>query len=350
MNARLSAITIAPGASVREALEAIDRGGVGLALVTEEGSLVGTLTDGDVRRAILGGAGLGDCIADFANTDFTTVGPETDRSWVLDLMQARSLRDIPVVDDQGRLVGLHVLGELISATPRPESAVIMAGGRGRRLQPLTQSQPKPMLSVAGRPIIERIVLHLVGSGFERVFISVSYLAERIEDHFGSGDRFGCQIEYLREDPVEPLGTAGALGLLPGEVRFGELPVLVMNGDLLTQFSPSAMLERHSTDANVMTLGSYEYFHEVPFGVIDTDGRRLVSLREKPTQGWRVSAGIYCVAPTVLQRIEPTAPLDMTDVVAECLRRDEPIGIFDIEEEWLDVGRASELRRARGTTT
>jgi len=347
MNTRLAAITIAADASVRDALRAIDRGSVGLALVVYGGRLVGTLTDGDIRRAVLGGATLDDRVETYANPDFTAVDPETDRSWILDLMQARSLRNIPVVDAGGRLVGLHVLGELISGEPRPERALIMAGGRGSRLQPLTEVRPKPMLAVAGRPILERIVLHLVGCGFQHLFISVNYLAEQIEAHFGTGERFGCRIEYLYENASAPLGTAGALGLLPDAVRSAELPLLVMNGDLLTQFSPAALLDHHVARGNVITVGTRDYLHQIPFGVVETDGDRLVSLREKPTEGWQVNAGIYALSTGVIRRIGAGAALDMPEVISDCLGREEPVGAFAVEGEWLDVGRVSELRRARG---
>src|SRR3989304_1487910 len=202
-------ISIKQSATIREAMEAIQRGACWIALVVDNNSkLLGLITDGDIRRALLSGATLNDPLEPYMQRKFTAVPPTTGRSEVLDLMRARSLNQIPIVDQTGKLVGLHLMREIIGAVRRPNWAVIMAGGRGERLRPLTDSIPKPMIKVAGRPILERIVLHLVGYGIRRIFISVNYLSQVIEDHFGDGTRFGCTIEYLRE--TQPLGTGGSL--------------------------------------------------------------------------------------------------------------------------------------------
>ena len=199
--------------TIRDALAAVDLGAAGIALATDEaGRLVGVATDGDLRRALLRGSALEDPVLPVLNRSFVSLTRSQTRADALDLMLARHIDVVPVTDADGRPVALHLLHAFLEPVARGNWAVIMAGGRGTRLQPLTDTTPKPMLKVAGRPILERIVLHLVGHGIERIFLSVNYLAHVIEDHFGDGRRFGARIEYLRED--RPLGTAGALGLLP----------------------------------------------------------------------------------------------------------------------------------------
>jgi len=339
----LRQIVIPETATIRTAMEAIDVGAVEIALVTDErGRLVGTLSDGDVRRAILRGATLDAMAVPYANRRFTAVGAATSRAEVLDLMRARVLEQIPILDESGLLIGLHLLRDVLGATPRPNWAVVMAGGRGERLRPITDSVPKPMLRVAGRPILERIILHLVGHGFRRVFISVHYKAEIIERHFGDGSDFGCSIEYLREEA--PLGTGGALSLL---VVQPDDPVLVLNGDLVTQLDVGRMLDAHLNKGHKATVAVHEYVHTVPFGVIELESDRVVALREKPTQSWLANAGVYILAPDLITRVPKATDFPLPALVEECLERRETVGVFNIEEDWIDVGQRHELRRARG---
>jgi dTDP-glucose pyrophosphorylase len=336
-------LSIGPNASLREAMEAIQRGACGIALVVdEEGRLLGVMTDGDIRRAVLGGAALGDPVEPYMVRNYTAAGPAAGRSEVLDLMRARSLSQIPIVDEAGKLLGIHLLREIIGAAPRPNWAVVMAGGRGERLRPLTDAIPKPMVRVAGRPILERIVLHLVGFGIRRVFISVNYLGKVIEEHFEHGARFGCRIEYLRED--RPLGTGGSLSLLPG---LPEHPLLVLNGDLITQLNVHDMLAFHAAGSFALTVGVHQYAHTVPYGVLDVAGGCVQAITEKPTARWLINAGAYVLSPCVLDRLPKQEPFTLPALVETCLGMGDRVGAFPIEEEWIDVGQHQELQRARG---
>ena len=218
----------------------------------------------------------------------------------------------------------------------------MAGGRGQRLRPLTDTIPKPMLKVAGRPILERIILHLVGFGIRRIFISVNYLSDLIEQHFRDGAAHGCAIEYLRER--EPLGTGGSLGLLPETPQH---PLLVLNGDLVTQFDVGAMLAHHAAGRYRATVGVHKYAHTVPYGVIEIADGRVVHLCEKPTLRWPTNAGVYVLDPALLERIPADTLYPITALVEDCLEKGEPVGAFDLDEDWLDVGQHQELRHARG---
>jgi dTDP-glucose pyrophosphorylase len=338
-------------APIREVMLRIDRGAVAIALVVgSDGKLEGTVSDGDVRRALLAGAGLDDRVAPFVSRHPVTVSEGTDRAAVLDLMLARRLNQIPVLDDADRLVGLHVVRELLGGEEKPNWAVVLAGGRGSRLGPLTESTPKPMLHVAGRPILERIVLHLVGSGIFRIHLAVGHLAEQVRDHFGDGSDHGCTVTYLEEDPARPLGTGGPLrGLLELESPPTD-PLLVMNGDLVASFSVAGLLEHHNRAGAAATVALREYVHEVPFGVAQmsgTDPEVIAELIEKPRWSGLVNAGIYVIEPRLLELIPEGVSYPITELIETCLARREKVAGWLLTDDWHDVGRPSEFARARG---
>ncbi len=348
MSSALASAQVTVEGSLRDVVLALDRGALSVALVMESPSrLVGIFTDGDVRRALLGGASLDAPLAGYMKTQFTTVTPSVGRAEVLDLMHARRFAVVPIVDDQGGFQGCHHVHDLLGVAPRPNWAVIMAGGRGARLGGLTDHVPKPMLRVAGRPILERMVLHLVGFGIRRIFLSVNYLGHVIEDHFGDGAKFGCAISYLREE--RPLGTGGALSLLPG---VPEAPFLVVNGDVVTQADLGAMLDAHQgAGADVMlTIATRRYLHTVPFGCIEAAGTRVVEVEEKPTLSRLINAGMYVVSPTLLERVPGNAEFTMPDLVQSCLTRNEHVLAFEVADDWIDVGQKEQLREARGEVT
>lgn len=335
---------VGPGSTIRGAMEVIGQGTVEIALVVDDdGRLIGTVTDGDIRRALLRGATLEDSISPVMNRRFVAVGTGVSRAEVLDLMRARTIAQLPILDTDGRLQGLHLLREIVGGVRRSNWAVVMAGGRGERLRPLTDSLPKPMIPVAGRPILERIILHLVGYGIREIFIAVHYMAEVIENHFGDGSQLGCRIRYLRE--AVPLGTGGALSMLPERPRD---PLLVLNGDLLTQFDVSALLDHHVAAGARATIAVHQHRYVVPFGVVETtaDGK-VRTLSEKPGVVWLANAGIYVVEPDLLDRVTPGVATPMPAVIEDCLEQGETVAAYHLEDDWIDVGLPHELRRARG---
>ncbi|MEU6646111.1 nucleotidyltransferase family protein [Saccharomonospora sp. NPDC046836] len=335
-------------ASIRSALSAIDKHHAQQAFVVDAaGKLVGAISEADIRHALLGGVGLGSPAYPLLRRTVATLPPHAGRAEALDLMRALHLREVPVVDEKGRLVGVHADGELAGGPQLRNWAVIMAGGRGTRLAPLTDDIPKPMLPVAGRPILERLVLHLVGSGVTRIFISVNYLAPMIEEHFGDGTRFGCRIEYLREEPDVPLGTGGSLRLLTDLGHEPADPLLVLNGDLVTEFLVSRLLDAHVSGGVVATIATSEYRHQVPFGVLEGEGGRLVRMVEKPTSSWPVNAGIYVLEPKLISRIPQGELFPITALFDDCLSCGWPVGLWPLQESWLDIGRPNELAKARG---
>ncbi len=324
-----------------DGIRAIEAGGAGIALaLDDQNQLVGTLTDGNVRRALLRGASLESPLAPYVNRNFTAVEVETDRVEVLDLMQSRMLNQVPIISKDGKLVGLHLLHEIIGAVERPNWAVIMAGGMGMRLRPITDQLPKSMIRVAGRPILERLVLHLVGYGIKRVFLAVCYLGEMIQEHFGDGERFGCRVEYLREK--EPLGTGGALSLLPEKPSY---PLVMLNGDLLTRVNLEDMLGFHAEGKYIATMGVRRYSHQVPFGCVEIEGNRICRLEEKPVLERMINAGVYVLAPEIIERV-PNKFYPITNLFEKCLEQDEPVGVFEIQEEWMDIGQRRQLKAAQ----
>jgi len=342
----LDRFIVRPGHTVRDAMQTITDNWRELALVADAAQrVVGVITDGDIRRGLLAGLTLESPATAVMTRDYISVGPDADRAGVLDLMKARSIRHVPVIDGDRRLVAIHFLEALIGTAEKPNTAVIMAGGEGRRLRPLTDAVPKPMVQVAGRPILERIVLHLVGYGIRRIFISVNYLAHQIEAHFGDGSRFGCAIDYLHER--EALGSGGALSLLPPDLAH---PVLVMNGDLVSQFDVTRLLDFHAHEQAAATLAARHYRVDIPFGVVETRANRLCALTEKPAAHYLINSGIYVLDPAVLAMVPRDCFFPMTDLFERLLAEQRPVAVYRIEEDWIDVGRSEDLSRANGRGT
>ena len=268
--------------------------------------------------------------------------PTVPRVEVLDIMQARRFEQVPIVDEQGRVIGLHLLHDILGNIARPNWAVVMAGGKGMRLRPLTEKLPKPMIKVAGRPLLERIILHLVSYGVRRIFLSVNHMAPVIEEYFEDGSKYGTKIEYLRED--DPLGSGGAISLLP---EIPEQALLVMNGDLIVDTNFTDLIEFHSQNDFYATMGVYSYFHQVPFGCVEIQNNRLVSLEEKPVLEKTVNAGIYVLSPQAASTIPKNTYFPITTLFEDALKNNLVCGTFPVEKEWLDIGSPQQLRQARG---
>jgi dTDP-glucose pyrophosphorylase len=346
----LERVSIRTDATIRHVLEVVDRSAMKVALVVDDdGLLLGMLTDGDVRRALLGGATLDDDALPFATKTPQTVSAGSSRALVLDLMRANRIDSVPETDERGRLVGLHTLSDVIGSQPLPNPAVVMAGGRGTRLGPITENRPKPLVEVAGRSIIEWIVLNLVGGGIRHVYVSVNHLADMVVEHLGDGSRLGCTVDYLREDPANPLGTAGSLALIEREHLDHAVPILVMNGDLMVQFEPQQLLDFHEDRAAEVTVATRPYQHQVPFGVVTCEpgSDRITGIREKPTFTADVSAGVYAVSPAALDHLRPEQPSDMPDLVQACLDAGTRVSSWRMPSDWIDIGTPGDLARAKG---
>ncbi len=344
----LGAATAPTSATLHDVLAVIDRSALAVALIVDdEQRLVGLLTDGDVRRALLGGAALSAAALPFATAAPQTVPAGSGRAKVLDLMRALHIAAVPEVDTSGRLVGLHTLSDVIGVEPLPNPAVIMAGGRGTRLGELARDTPKPLMEVADRSILEWIVLNLVGGGVRDLYVSVNHLADQIESHLGDGSRLGCSVTYLREDPDRPLGTAGSLALFRATRPDLAVPTLVLNGDLMFRFEPDQLLAFHDRCAATITVATRPYQHEVPFGVVETSGTSVTQVREKPSLSMNVNAGVYAVAPEALDLVEPGAPSTMPELIQTCLDKGATVAAWPLRSDWIDVGTPGDLARAKG---
>lgn len=343
----LSGACVELSATLRDALLAIDAGGMSAALVQSGDRFVGIVTDGDARRAILGGARLSDPVSPFVNANPVVARVDESRAAVLDLMRARRVAQVPILDSGGQVAGIHTLRGLVGRTVRRNVAVILAGGRGTRLGGAAGGLPKPMVDVAGRPLLERIVHHLVGHGIEQVVISVGYRASIIEEHFGDGSHHGCRILYVR-DPDIMLGSAGPLSLVAEALPDIDAPVLVMNGDLVTQFDAGALVDFHTASGSDVTVAITRHSYEVPFGVVSCVGTgRVTEILEKPVRVDQVLAGIYVLEPAVLGLVPPKQPLPMNELLDQCIGSGRTVTAWSTDGQWIDIGRPSDLGRARG---
>lgn len=330
-------------ATIRQAISAIDLSEAKIAIVVdEERRLLGTVTDGDIRRGILRGVSLDDSVTAVMNAKPTVAKASLSRQQVEALMRREHFRQMPTVDEDGRVVRIDILAAPHAYGKRDNVVVIMAGGLGARLGPLTADRPKPLLKVGGRPILESIVKSFTDYGFNRFFISVNYKREMVESHFGDGSQWGASIQYLRED--QPLGTAGALSLLPEEPSS---PLILMNGDILTNVNFDSLLTYHTEHGAAATVGVREFGLPVPYGVIDVEGDRLVGIREKPVFQLLVNAGIYVLEPEALRMVPKGVRFDMPQVFNALVRANRHVSVFPIREYWIDIGHMQDFERANG---
>lgn len=332
---------IAANTTLRGALETINEVGCQMALVVDgQQRLLGTLSDGDARRALLRGLTLADPVSEAMHRTPTVVKVDDDRETRLGVMKRLGLHQLPVVDAQGYVVGLEVVGDFLVAPERDEWVVIMAGGLGSRLKELTRETPKPMLSVGSRPILETIIRAFAEQGFRHFYLAVNYKAEQIEAHFGDGSKFGVHVHYLREE--RRLGTAGALSLLP---MLPERPFIVTNADLLTKEDYCAMVDRHVAEAADATMGVRKYEMQVPFGVVREDAGRIAGIDEKPVHRFVVSAGMYVLSPRMLELVPRDAFFDMPSLFEAAIGQGLQARCHLVDGYWLDIGRPADFEQA-----
>jgi dTDP-glucose pyrophosphorylase len=327
--------------TIDQVIRNLDRVAIRIVLVVNErGELEGTISDGDVRRGLLKGLSLESPIASVIHRNPLVVTPEMGRDLVMRLMVANKIHQIPIVDEQHHIVGLHLWDDITTPAERPNLMVIMAGGMGTRLHPYTRNCPKPLLPVAGKPILEHIIERARLEGFRDFVLAVNWLGHMIEDHFGEGDRLGVRIRYVREE--SPLGTAGALSLLqpaPGEA------FVVTNGDVITDIRYGELLDFHIRYNAMATMAvrSYEWQH--PFGVVQTRGVNIVGFEEKPVVRSRINAGVYVLMPEALNVLEAGEPCGMPTVFARLKEKGARTVAYPMHEPWLDVGRPDDLESA-----
>ncbi len=342
MNQDWQKVLVAPDDSIEQVLQVIDQGALRMALVVDaDRRLLGVVADGDVRRGLLRRIGLDCPVREIMNTAPHTLRVGFAREEAVTLMKRHDLLQLPVLDAAGHLVGLESQREILGPQRYDNPVFLMAGGFGKRLHPLTEACPKPMLPVGGKPILENILENFVAAGFHRFYISVHYLAERIEAYFGNGERWGISIEYIEEKT--PLGTGGALGLLPD---IGDLPLLMMNGDLLTRLNFAELLKYHVEHGARITMCVREYDFQVPFGVVATAGNLVTGITEKPVHSFFVNAGVYVLDPAAVRSVGQQQKIDMPDIIGRVLAENGKVVIFPVHEYWLDIGRMDDFEQAQ----
>lgn len=335
------AVLISPDTSLRNTMAKIDAGAMKVALVVDnERRLLGTVTDGDIRRGLLAGSQLTDPVERCMYRTPTTAKVSESRCSVLSKMRKMVLQQIPVVDDNGFIVGLKLIEDYLLAQERENWVVIMAGGPGTRLKELTRDTPKPMLTVGDRPLLETSICRFVEQGFRHIWLAVNYHAGKIEDHFGDGKEFGAEIRYLRED--KRLGTAGALSLLH---QAPVAPILVTNADLLANIDYCDMIDEHvSTDATA-TMAVREYDYQIPYGVVQTEKENIRQLDEKPVKTVLVNAGVYVLSPEVISIVPKETLFDMPELFEALIGEGRRIRCYRVHGYWLDIGRHEDFCKA-----
>ena len=334
-------IKLSISSTIEEALKIIDSGGLRLGLVVDSANkLLGTVSDGDVRRGLLNGINLSESLEHVLHRNPVVCSVNDSKEDILKVAIENKIYQVPIVDESNTLLGIEEVNTLLKPSNYPNKVILMVGGLGSRLMPLTESTPKPMLHVGNKPILQTIVEKFASYGFTNITMCVNYKSDVIQDFFGDGANFGVNIDYLTED--KRLGTAGALSLLDSEPQ---APFFVMNGDLLTNVNFEHLLEFHQSNRATATMCVREYDFQVPYGVVNLQNGKITSIEEKPVQKFFVSAGIYMLEPSCLEYIPKNDFYDMPTLFSKLIELGEATTSFPLREYWLDIGRIEEYEKA-----
>jgi dTDP-glucose pyrophosphorylase/predicted transcriptional regulator len=334
-------IIVKESTSILEVLQIIDKSSKQLAIVVDENKkLLGTISDGDIRRALLKNISLDKSVENIYFKTPTIATINHSKEEIINICRTKKIHQIPIVDDKGNLIGLEILDELISKESKINKVVLMVGGLGTRLKPLTENTPKPMLKVGNKPILQTIVEKFAEYGYTNIVMCVNYKSHIIQDYFGDGKEFGVNIEYILEK--QRMGTAGALSLLTQKPIE---PFFVMNGDLLTNVNFEHLHDFHLSNNSMGTMCVREYDFQVPYGVVNIKNSRILSIEEKPTHKFFVSAGIYMLSPEILEYIPQNQFYDMPTLFEKIISENKNTISFPLREYWLDIGRIEEYKKA-----
>tara|TARA_Y100000022_G_C13222413_1_gene363084 strand:- start:50 stop:1087 length:1038 start_codon:yes stop_codon:yes gene_type:complete len=329
--------------SIEKAINLLDKNGKRILIATKDDKFLGTISDGDIRRGLISGFQLNSNIIDVINSDPIKVLPDSNHSLILELMNENEVDQIPEVNDKGICTGLFLKSLIIQKKLISSNLVIMAGGEGRRLLPRTKEVPKPLLKVKGKPIIEHIIASAKKNGINDIIVSINYLGEKIEDYLQDGKKFGVNITYLKES--KKLGTAGCLSLIE---NLPEEPLLVVNGDLITNVDLNQILNFHLDSNSAATMGVRIHESQNPFGVVKLSGTDIIGFEEKPIYTSYVNAGIYVINPECLKYLPYSEPYDMPNFFDLISSNNKKTSAFMIHESWIDVGRENDFLNANNS--
>lgn len=327
--------------SIRDAIECLNKTAIKIVLVVNEnGTLDGTVSDGDIRRGLLRGLNLDQTIENVIHRNSLAVSPNVERNKIIELMTESKVHQIPIINKRGQLVGLHLWDEVSQPLSRTNTVVIMAGGKGLRLRPHTQHCPKPLIQISGKPILEHIINRAKSDGFQHFVIAIHYLGDMIKDYFGNGSKFGVEIEYLCEPT--PLGTAGALSLFHPK---SDESFVVTNGDVISDINYGKLLDFHRINnaMGTMAVRFHEWHH--PFGVVQTDGIEIVGFEEKPVSRTQINAGVYALRPEILNKLSDNQHCHMPNLFEKIQKNGLRVLAYPMYEPWIDIGNPDDLKIA-----
>ena len=327
--------------TIKEVVSLLDAVALRIALITDESNLlIGTVSDGDIRRGLLKGLSLDSPIESIVKRDPIVVSPELSREKVLQIMTSSKIQQVPVINERNEVIGLHLWDELNQPTTHENLFVIMAGGKGTRLHPQTINSPKPLLPLAGKPILEHIIDRAKSHGFNNFVIAIHFLGHMIQDYFGDGEKFGVKIRYLNEST--PLGTAGALSLLDSKP---DSSFIVTNGDVITEINYVELLNYHHQNSASATMAVRGYEWQNPFGVVKTQGLEIIGFEEKPITRSHINAGVYALEPSALSLLGKSEPCDMPTLLKRLKEKSKRVIAFPVHEHWIDIGQPIQFAQA-----
>ncbi|WAM37239.1 nucleotidyltransferase family protein [Caldicellulosiruptor acetigenus] len=337
MNVKVKNISVDRGIKIIEALKILNDTGKGILLVIDENEkLIGTLTDGDIRRALLKGYKLEDKIEDIVHYNPVIASKELNNEELKELFIKKAVKQIPIVDEESRVVDLISIEEILIPKGKENIVFILAGGKGTRLRELTKEIPKPMLKVGNEPLLHHIINSFKQYGFYRFIISVNYKSEIIENYFQNGYLHGVKIDYIKE--TKPLGTAGSIRLAK-ELIDG--PFYVVNGDVYTTLNFERMLNYHLEQGFDITVGVKNFQYQIPYGVVESKDKEIIDIVEKPIINYLINAGIYCLNPNVIDFIPFDEYFEITDLIKRCILGGKRVGYYEINEYWVDIGQVED---------
>ncbi|MDA8926837.1 nucleotidyltransferase family protein [Gammaproteobacteria bacterium] len=324
--------------TIKDAIKCLDKTGLKIVLVIDKNNnFKGTISDGDIRRGLLNDMNLESKIDRILHKDALVVPDGLELDLIKSLMNSNKIFQIPIISDEQQVIGLHYWGEISTVSERQNYMIVMAGGMGKRLMPHTEHCPKPLVEVAGKPMLEHIIEQAKIDGFKNFIFSINYLGHMIEEHFGDGSRFGISIEYIKEN--EPLGTAGSISLIKNKINRA---AVVTNGDVITDIHYGEILDFHEKHQAKATMAVKVYEQQNPFGVVETQGLEIISLKEKPITTDYINAGVYVISPSAVKKLETGSYCDMPDLFRKIIDDNEMTIVYPMHEPWVDVGRPADL--------
>lgn len=326
--------------SIKQALEVLDAGSKGIILIVDkEKKLIGTITDGDIRRAILKGMSIEESVGEVVHYNPIYVTQNMTREEIKDVFIKKAVKDIPIVDDDNRVIDLISINDILIPEGKENPVVIMAGGLGTRFKDLTKEIPKPMLKIGQDPILQHIINNFKQYGYNKIILSVNYKAEIIENYFQDGVAYGVKINYIKES--KKLGTAGGISHAKS---FINTPFFVINGDIFTNLNVENMMNFHIENKFDITVGTRRHSFQIPYGVIQTEQIEIKEIKEKPIIDYLINAGVYCLNPEIIDFIPENEYFEITDLIDQCIKKGLKVGSYEINEYWMDIGRLEDYNK------